>query len=414
MSGAERARVKQFGKLGYGLRQAGDWYLWGPYVSERQWGTVREDYSENGDAWNYLPHDHARSRAYRWGEDGMAGFSDIEQSMCVALALWNGRDPILKERMFGLTGGQANHGEDVKEYWWYLDALPSHAWNRWRYHYPQHAYPYADLVVENARRGKHDAEYELIDTGVFDGDRYWVVEVDYVKADPSDLLMVVRITNAAPVAEALHVLPTVWFRNTWAWGFDGAPDPPTLSLTPSGTIDIEHPFLGPLELLAGAGPHGDGPMPLFCDNETNNRRLFGTANVSPYPKDGINDHVVHGLDTVNPERRGTKASFWYQVTVAPEDTVELRLRLRPHGYKPARASVALGSDFDRVVAHRHTEADEFYAEMAPEDITEDKALVMRQAFSSLLWSKQFYYYDISRWLEGDPGQPAPPASRLSG
>ncbi len=222
---AERDRVETFGRLEDGLRQAGDWYLWGPYLSERQWGTVREDYSPGGTAWDYLPHDHARSRAYRWGEDGLAGFSDVEQRLCVGLALWNGRDPILKERIFGLTGQEGNHGEDAKEYWWYLDALPSHAWNRWRYHYPQAEFPYADLVAENGRRGKLDPEYELLDTSAFDDDRYWIVEADYAKSDPHDLLLTVRVTNAGPEADTLHVLPTAWYRNTWAWGIDGETRP---------------------------------------------------------------------------------------------------------------------------------------------------------------------------------------------
>src|SRR6195952_6020604 len=215
--GAERERTRAFGKLEDGLRQADDWYLWGPYVSERQWGTVREDYSADGEAWAYLPHDQARSRAYRWGEDGLAGFCDIEQRLCLALALWNGRDPILKERAFGLTGAEANHGEDVKEYWWYRDAVPSHAWNTWRYHYPQRAFPYDDLVAENARRGRLDPEYELLDTGIFDEDRYWVVDVTYAKADPTDILMTIDVNNAGPDTEVLHVLPTLWFRNTWSW-----------------------------------------------------------------------------------------------------------------------------------------------------------------------------------------------------
>ena len=243
----ERERVESFGRLENGLRQAGDWYLWGPYLSERQWGTVREDYSPGGTAWEYLPHDHARSRAYRWGEDGLAGFSDVEQRLCLGLALWNGRDPILKERIFGLTGNQGNHGEDAKEYWWYLDALPSHAWNRWRYHYPQREFPYADLVAENARRGKLDPEYELLDTGVFDDDRYWIVEVDYAKGDPHDLLMTIRVTNAGPEAETLHVLPTAWYRNTWAWEIDG--EKPELRAAGAARLVTEHPFLGPLELV---------------------------------------------------------------------------------------------------------------------------------------------------------------------
>ena len=275
MTSAERKRVEGFGRLEDGLRGAGDWYLWGPYLSERQWGTVREDYSADGDAWASLPHDHARSRAYRWGEDGMAGFSDIEQRLCLGLALWNGHDPILKERMFGLTGAEANHGEDVKEYWWYLDAVPSHAWNRWRYHYPQAAFPYDDLIDTNGRCGKFDPEYELLDTGVFDDDRYWIVEVDYVKAAPTDLIMVIRATNAGPDTDTLHVLPTAWFRNTWSWDAD-APKP-RLGAGPDGTVSIAHPFLGELELLGGVGSDGNVPPLLFCENETNASRLFGAS-----------------------------------------------------------------------------------------------------------------------------------------
>src|SRR5271155_2243151 len=245
--GAERERVEEFGKLENGLLQAGDWYRWGPYVSERQWGTVREDYSANGEAWDYLPHDHARSRAYRWGEDSLAGFCDIEQRLCLGLALWNGRDPILKERAFGLTGAQANHGEDVKEYWWYLDAIPSHARNRWRYHYPQDAFPYQELIDVNGSRNKFQPEYELIDTGIFDRDRYWIVEAHYAKADPEDLLLAISVTNAGPDTETLHVLPTAWFRNTWSWDH-GAPKPVlgAAEAGPAGTgaVSIQNTSLG--------------------------------------------------------------------------------------------------------------------------------------------------------------------------
>src|SRR5246127_3503713 len=297
--GAERDRVAGFGRLEDGLLRAGDWYRWGPYVSERQWGTVREDYSADGNAWDYLPHDHARSRAYRWGEDGLAGFCDIHQRLCLSLALWNGRDPILKERAFGLTGPQGNHGEDVKEYWWYLDAIPSHAWNRWRYHYPQGAYPYQDLIDVNASRSRYDPEYELMDTGAFDDDRYWITEVHYAKADPGDLLMTVTVTNAGPGADVLHVLPTAWFRNTWSWDVGAAK--PLLAATDEASVRVEHPSLGRLELLAGS-------------------RLFGAAPTTPYPKDGINDHVIHGAASVNPEGTGTKCAFWYKLEIAPGAT----------------------------------------------------------------------------------------------
>jgi hypothetical protein len=402
--GAERDRIAGFGKLENGLRQAGDWYLWGPYLSERQWGTVREDYSESGSAWSYLPHDHARSRAYRWGEDGLAGFSDIEQRLCLALALWNGRDPILKERAYGLTGEEGNHGEDVKEYWWYMDALPSHAWNRWRYHYPQAAFPYGDLVATNRGRGRGDPEYELLDTGAFDGDRYWVVEVVYAKASPLDLLMQVRVTNAGPEDATLHVLPTVWFRNTWSWDA-GAPKPVIEAGGPE-SIRIDHPFLGALEMLGGQASDL-----LFCDNETNSQRLFGVGPTTQWPKDGINDHVIHGAATVNPAGRGTKGAFWYQLTVAPHATAELRLRLRP---RPADSADALGQRFEQVIASRRREADEFYAEITPDSASAEEAMVMRQAFSGMLWSKQLYAYDVSRWLDGDPAQPPPPERRKAG
>src|ERR1700748_2912911 len=305
----EGDRVAGFGKLEDGLKQASPWDMWGPYVSERQWGPVREDYSEDGDAWNYLPFDHARSRAYRWGEDGLAGFSDIHQNLCIGLALWNGRDTFLKERLFGLSGPEGNHGEDVKEHWWYTDAVPSHAWNTWRYHYPQAAFPYEQLRAENARRDRRRAEYEILDTGVFDQDRYWVTEVTYAKSDDAaELLIEIKATNAGHEADTIQVLPTAWLRNTWSGV--GSARPP-LKNPANGTggaddsssgVDIEHPFLGTLELLAATASDGSSPRPLFCENETNNQRLFNCPAVTKYPKDGINDHVVSGAATVNPEQ----------------------------------------------------------------------------------------------------------------
>jgi hypothetical protein len=406
--GAERDRVAEFGKLEDGLRQASDWYRWGPYVSERQWGTVREDYSPDGQAWDYLPHDQARSRAYRWGEDGLAGFCDVEQRLCLGLALWNGKDPILKERAFGLTGEQGNHGEDVKEYWWYLDAIPSHAWNRWRYHYPQAAYPYEDLIETNRSRNRQQPEYELLDTGVFAENRYWIVEVRYAKASPDDLLMSISVTNAGPDTETLHVLPTAWYRNTWSW--DGSAKP-VLNAAGPGTVRTCHPFCGDLELVAAPGPDGTVPAALFCENETNVARLFGAAPQTPYPKDGINDHVVSGTATVNPAQAGTKCSFWYQVTLEAGATAELRLRLRPQSGDGAARP---GSGFTEVLATRQAEADEFYDELTPRDASADEAMVMRQAFAGMLWSKQLFYYDVARWLDGDPGQPPPPAGRANG
>jgi hypothetical protein len=415
--GAESDRVAGFGRLEDGLRQAGDWYRWGPYVSERQWGTVREDYSPDGEAWDYLPHDHARSRAYRWGEDGLAGFSDIEQRLCLGLALWNGQDPILKERPFGLTSTQGNHGEDVKEYWWYLDAVPSHVWNRWRYHYPQRQFPYEELINGNAARNRQQPEYELIDTGVFDDDRYWITEVCYAKAGPDDILMTIEVTNAGPDEAELHVLPTAWFRNTWSWT-SGA-DKPELVAAPAragaARVTLTHPFVGEMELLAAAGPGGVVPQTLCCENETNIARLFGAEPLTAYPKDGINDHVITGAATVNPAGRGTKCAFWYRLSVAGGATARLQLRLRPvsHG-SPVSDDAPLGAEFAAVVSQRRAEADEFYAELTPATATADEALVMRQAFAGMLWSKQLYYYDVTRWLDGDPTQPTPPAQRLTG
>jgi hypothetical protein len=405
---AERNRVATFGQLAEGLLDGGDWYRWGPYLSERQWGTVREDYSADGDAWSYFPHDHARSRAYRWGEDGMAGFSDIEQRVCLGLALWNGNDAILKERMFGLTGAQGNHGEDAKDYWWYLDSLPSHAWNRWRYHYPQRAFPYEDLIGENARRDKHQPEYELLDTGAFDDDRYWVVEVDYAKAGPDDIVMVVRATNVGPDPATLHVLPTAWFRNTWSWDVD-APKP-VLELRDDGAVAIDHPVVGPMELVADAGPDGTPPTPLFCDNETNEHRLYGSDAGARFPKDGINDHVVNGQPTVNPDAVGTKVSMWYRLDVDAGSTTEIRLRLRAIGDVSATPEHV---DVDEILARREREADDFYASMTPAGCSDDQAMVMRQAFAGMLWGKQLFAYDVSRWLDGDPTQPPPPEVRRS-
>jgi hypothetical protein len=404
--GIERERVRTSDGPEDDQHGADDWRLWGPYLSERQWGTVREDYSPDGDAWGYLSHDRARSQAYRWGEDGLAGFSDVEQRLCVAMALWNGRDPILKERTFGLTGPEGNHGEDVKDYWWYLDAVPSHAWNRWRYHYPQRAFPYEDLRAENGRRGRLDPEYELLDTGAFDDDRYWVVEVHYAKADPLDLLVTVEVHNAGPEADVLHVLPTMWFRDTWSWD-PGAPVQ-VLSRTGPTTVAAPHPFLGDLELVAGPGPDGTDPTLLFCDNRTNTERLYRQPGPA-FPKDGINDHVLTGAATVNPEGIGSKCAAWYRLVVEPGATVELRLRLRPAG-NPAD----LGAGFTQERARRRAEADEFYAELTPAAASADEAVVMRQAFAGLLWSKQLYYYGVARWLDGDPGQPPPPPQRRTG
>jgi hypothetical protein len=387
MSDAERARLSDPA-----------WKTWGPYVSERAWGTIREDYSENGDAWGSFPHDHARSRTFRWNEDGLAGICDDQQTLCLAFAFWNGRDPILKERIFGLTGPQGNHGEDAKEYWFYEDSTPTHSWMRWRYFYPQTEYPYSRLVDENGHRGHDDPEFELLDTGIFDGDRYWDITIDYAKAAVDDIVARVRVRNAGPDAAAVHVLPTLWFRNTWSWGLDDRR--PSIEADDDG-LTARHHTLGSITLT------GDGsPRLLFCDNESNSRRLWNTDGPA-FPKDGINDHVVNGLDTVNPAGRGTKGALWYELDVAAGATGEFTIRLRASD-APAHTSSAT------ILADRRAEADEFYATLTPSNATAAEAMVMRQALSGMLWSKQFYHYDVARWLDGDPGLPAPPASRLDG
>ena len=414
MSGAEARRMEHVGRLEDGLIDASPWYLWGPYLAERAWGSVREDYSADGDAWSSFPRDHARSRAYRWNEDGMAGISDVLGRLCLALALWNGRDPILKERMFGLANGEGNHGEDAKDYWWYLDAVPSSSWLRWRYHYPQRAFPYQDLIETNQHRSRLEPEYELLDTGIFDDDRYWIVEMHYAKADPTDILMRIVVRNRGPQADTLHVLPTVWFRNEWSW--EPGVERPTLAASKdTGVIRADHPDLGTYELSVGAAPDGDRPELLFCENETNVARLYGEAPQTPYPKDGINDHVISGAATINPEGTGTKAAAWYQVTVGPGESVELTLRLRQirdaRG-APTRADGGepFGPGFAAAMRDREREADEFYADLARPGSTPDENRIMRQAFAGMLWGKQYYGYDVARWLDGDPGQPVPPSA----
>jgi hypothetical protein len=393
MNGAERKRLEEVPK------GRSPWRRWGPYVSERAWGTVREDYSATGEAWDHFPHDQARSRAYRWNEDGMAGICDDRQQLCLALAVWNGRDPILKERMFGLTGPQGNHGEDVKEYWWYLDSTPTHSWMRWKYMYPQSEYPYGDLVAKNNGRSKLEPEFELVDTGAFDDSRYWEITAEYAKASPEDVLVRITVRNAGPETATIDVLPTLWFRNTWSWGLD--PTKPSLQLEGSQIV-AEHSDLGTRWLSASGLP-----TPLFCENETNTQRLFGVPNATPYPKDGINDHVVAGGATINPEMTGTKAAFHYRLEVDAGQTATVELRLRD-------TSDELGADFDEVMAAREAEANDFYTELTPAAASADEALVLRQALAGMLWTKQFYHYDVERWLEGDPAGPTPPASRLGG
>ena len=409
---AEHRRLAEAtGRAEDDLFNANPWYEWGPYLSERAWGTVREDYSENGDAWSSFPHDHARSRAYRWNEDGMAGLSDIHHELCLGLSLWNGADPILKERMFGLTGPQGNHGEDVKEYWWYLEGLPSHSLLRWRYHYPQAAYPYQDLIEENGRRGLEDLEYELLDTGVFADDRFWAVEVTYAKASPTEVLARITVENRGPDEAAIDVLPTLWFRNTWRWRADQ--EVPVLRRAGDAVEVADHRLAG-YRLEAAPGPDGEPPQAVFCDNETNTARLYDAPPVTAYPKDGINDHVISGAATVNPAGEGTKAAWWYHLTVPAGATAEIRLRLHKPQARDAADPEWSASKFDKIVTDREREADEFYTAIAPAGTDEERMRVVRQASAGLVWSKQIYPYDVSTWLEGDPATPPPPAGRRRG
>jgi hypothetical protein len=381
------------------------WRRWGPYLSERQWGTVREDYSPYGTAWDFFPHDHARSRAYRWGEDGLAGISDNHQRLCFALALWNGRDPILKERLFGLTGSEGNHGEDVKEYYFYLDATPTHSYMKYLYKYPQAAFPYRQLVEHNRQRTRRDLEYELFDTGVFADDRYFDVCVEYAKATTDDLLIRITAVNRGPEPAELHLLPTLWFRNTWSW--DHTNHRPTLrvgqGMDTYTVLEAEHPTLGQRWLCCAGSP-----ALLFTENDTNRWRLFGMPNPTPFVKDGINDCVVQGhTGAVNPAQVGTKAAAQYRLTLGAGEAATVRLRLR----EARPRNEPFGRAFDALMAQRLREADEFYATVIPAKLSEDAKRVMRQAFAGLLWSKQFYHYDTTRWLEGDPAGPPPPAHR---
>jgi hypothetical protein len=379
------------------------WRQWGPYVSERQWGTVREDYSAGGTAWDYLPHDHARSRAYRWGEDGIAGFCDHHQFLCLALALWNGRDPIIKERMFGLNNSEGNHGEDVKELWWYLDGTPTHAYMKLLYKYPQAAFPYSDLVVENGRRrGLALPEYEIADTGVFDEGRYFDVIVEYAKAAPDDVLMRVTIVNRGPEAADLHVLPQLWARNTWSW--EAGRVRPLLRLHESGVVDATHPALAPMRFSAL-----QEAAFLFCENETNPYRLFGVHSPGVF-KDGINDWLVSGRqDAVSATGAGTKCAAHRKLHIGSGETAALRFRLCP-----ANASAMDVAAFDTVFVARIDEADEFYGALQRDIADPDARLVQRQALAGMLWSKQYYQFDVRRWLRGDGAQPRPPRSRLHG
>ncbi|HEY0463869.1 MAG TPA: glucosidase, partial [Polyangiaceae bacterium] len=377
------------------------WRRFGPYLSERQWGTVREDYSEFGTAWDYFPHDHARSRAYRWGEDGIAGYSDHKQRICFSLALWNERDPILKERLYGLTNEEGNHGEDVKEQYYYLDATPTHSYLKMLYKYPQAEFPYSWLLEENRRRGRQRPEFELVDTGVFDEGRYFDVFVEYAKAGPNDTLIRIRAVNRGPETKRLHLLPQILFRNTWSWYKD--PPRPFLAAEGERTVRLKHPQLGEFRLYC----QGE-PTLLFCENETNFQRIFGTEGPA-HPKDAFHDYIVHGESAaVATDRAGTKAAAHYLMTLAPGETVELHLRLSQD------AQAEPFADFDSVFAAREREADEFYAELQAEISDEDARRIQRQAFAGMIWSKQTFHYDVRAWLQGDETQPTPPERRKHG
>ncbi len=434
-SAAQLALAPEWKRLEESRDRKAHWKRWGPYLSERQWGTVREDYSEFGTAWDYFPHDQARSRAYRWGEDGLGGISDRHQKICFAIALWNGQDAILKERLFGLTGSEGNHGEDVKEYYFYLDSTPTHSYMKFLYKYPQKAFPYARLVEENRRRGKQETEFELLDSGLFEEDRYFDVVIEYAKATPEDILIRITAYNRGPEAAHLELLPTLWFRNTWSW--DPSAKRPMLSKETDGrgaaVIRAEESMYGKRWLLCEGTPEL-----LFTENETNLQRLFGVANRTPYVKDGINNYVVHGEgDAVNPEQTGTKATARYRLRIEPGASVTLRLRLTdqasfgralatagvPNGpvrkslgaaAAPAPVENPFGPGFDKLLAQRIAEADEFYSKRMPKGLSKDAQSVQRQAFAGMLWSKQFYHYDVNAWLEGDPAGPPPAASRRNG
>jgi hypothetical protein len=407
---AEHIRLKESSE------RAAPWKKWGPYLSERQWGTVREDYSEGGDAWNYFNHDQARSRAYRWGEDGLAGICDDKQQLCFGLALWNGKDPIVKERLFGLTNSESNHGEDVKEYYFYLDSTPTHSYMKYLYKYPQEAFPYANLVETSRRRSRKEFEYELLDTGVFDHDRYFDVFVEYAKASSEDLLIQISIHNRGPVPALLHVLPTLWFYNQWSW--QGCADRPVLQQvagTPATSIvQAAHAKLGELNFYC----EGDVAL-LFTENETNTQRIFGVPNRSPFVKDSINNYVVHGQqEAVNPEKKGTKVAAHYRLTVNPGKCLVVRLRLNDiapamFAQSKGEAGSPFGTLFDNVLRARRQEADEFYATIIPASLSADAANVMRQALAGMLWSKQFYHYDVDKWLDEHGFDPFNPTGKVT-
>ena len=382
------------------------WKFFGPYLSERQWGTVREDYSPGGTAWEYFPHDHARSRAYRWGEDGIAGLSDGLQRLCLSLAVWNGKDPILKERLFGLTNAEGNHGEDVKELYYYLDATPTHSYLKMLYKYPQREFPYSQLVAESARRGKTETEFELLDTGIFDDDRYFDIFVEYAKAAPEDILMRVTVHNRGPEAATIHLLPQLWFRNSWSWKKDRH-KPNLRAVRGNSAVTVEHEELGTFEFHPGATDDGKTlPELLFCENETNRHRIFGEPKVEGFFKDAFHEYIISGnKDAVNPQRTGTKMGAHYELEIPAGGSRSIQLRLaRKSDTKPF-------AEFDRIFSQALAEADQFYADVQDGLHDADLRSIQRQAFAGMIWSKQFYHFNVRTWLNGDPTQPPPPPER---
>ena len=391
-----------------------NWKRWGPYLSERQWGTVREDYSSQGDAWRYFPHEQARSRAYRWGEDGLLGFTDRQCRLCFSVALWNGNDPILKERLFGLTGPEGNHGEDVKDYYYYVDSTPTHSYAKGLYRYPQAEFPYRRLLDENRARSLHDPEYELIDTGVFDENRYFDIEIEYAKASPNDILIRITVHNRGPNDHRLRILPTLWFRNTWIWGcrHEGCSQKPAIESVSDFAVQTSHETLEPFTCSFNPHPDGDFSPLIFTENETNSELLFNTSSYTPFVKDAFHRYVIDGeLDAVNPKLRGTKVAADYSVVVPRDGSKQICVRLTMT--EEVRPDV-FGAEFDQTFAKRITEADQFYAAVIPENAGDQQRLVSRQAYAGLLWSKQFYHYIVSDWLAGDLEVNLPDETRKSG
>jgi len=409
-------------RLDQSYNRLANWHRWGPYLAERQWGTVREDYSADGNCWTYFPHDHARSRAYRWGEDGLLGICDRECRLCFALALWNERDPFLKERLFGLSGPEGNHGEDVKECYYYVDSTPTHSYMKGLYKYPHEEFPYARLVEENRRRGRGDPEFELTDTGIFAGDRYFDVVAEYAKESPNDILIRITIVNRGPESAVLHLLPTLWYRNTWVWGcaHEGCEIAPRIDVSPEGTLIGRHATLEEFRLAAEAADDGTAFEWLLTNNETNAKRLFGVANTSRYVKDAFHDYVVRGDSAaVNPRRFGTKAAAHYRLVIPAGGTRRVRLRLfaaesAPSATPHAALEAAFGNAFDETFDLRQAEAEAYYTRRLPDTLDPAQRLIARQACAGLLWSKQFYHYVLEDWLKGDADMPPPPRERLHG